>query len=352
MGLCAAAAGFWACTKSAPSGGNDVAASPPPHEAGDGGATGPASGPEGAARGTASRPLDASDDATGRDLLADGGASARATATQDGGPSRESADGMLLVPAGPFVMGADRGGEDDEHPAHTVTLPSFWLDRTEVTNAAYAECVAAKACEPSSASVAAHGKNPKLEAKFHHPAQPVCGVSWDNATAYCAFRGKRLPHEAEFEKASRDTDGRRFPWGDDPPTPERAAFGRVLGADATDDVGSHPAGRGPYGHDDLGGNVWEWMFDFYDPYAYRRPGADKGEPGTCAEIKKTQDELRASGQHGFTGKNPIPKDCEHVLRGGAYNYDGPGLRSSNRVHHPGRFRLVMAGFRCAKDATP
>jgi formylglycine-generating enzyme required for sulfatase activity len=170
------------------------------------------------------------------------------------------------------------------------------------------------------------------------------------ARTYCAWRGKRLPREAEFEKAIRDGDGRRFPWGNDPPTRERTVFGRNYGAEATDDVGSHPSGKGPFGHDDLAGNVWEWIEDEYDPLAYRRSTAAQGLPGTCAEILETLGKLRREGRQGFTGSNPIPNECEHVLRGGAYNYDGPGLRSTNRVHHPGRYRLVMSGFRCAKDA--
>jgi formylglycine-generating enzyme required for sulfatase activity len=248
---------------------------------------------------------------------------------------------MLLVPGGPFTMGADKGGEDDEHPAHIVTLPAFWLDRTEVTNAAYAECRTAGACKRN---------DPHPE--FSRPNQPVVGVSWDDANAYCTWRGKRLPREAELEKAARDTDGRRYAWGNDPPTPDRTVFGRALdgtGHGTTDDVGSHPLGRGPYGHDDLAGNVWEWMEDEYDPFAYTRPTAPEGKPGSCPEILSAQDKLRDEGKQGFTGSNPIPRICEHVLRGGAFNYDGPGLRASNRVHHPGHYRLVMTGLRCAKD---
>ena len=258
-------------------------------------------------------------------------------------------DDMARVPAGTFVMGADRGGEEDEHPAHEVTLAAFWLDRTEVTNEAYAACVAAKACGPSNAHIAS-STHAGPDSLFARPHQPIVGVTWHDAHAFCAWNGKRLPREAEYERAIRGDDGRRFPWGNDTPTPERTVFGRAYGAEGTDDVGAHPSGRGPYGHDDLAGNVWEWLEDEYDPYAYRRDGAKKGLPGTCAEITKTQDELRRQGKQGFTGSNPIPTECEHVLRGGAYNYDGPGLRSMNRVHHPGRYRLVMTGFRCAKDA--
>ena len=258
---------------------------------------------------------------------------------------------MLPVAGGTFTMGAERGGESDEHPAHSVTLAPFLLDRTEVTHAAYAECVAARSCHPADAQIATRS-HAAPEALFHRPRQPIIGVTWDDARTYCAWKGKRLPREAEFERAVRGDDGRRFPWGNEPPTAERTVFARDLGRQAPDDVGSHPEGRGPYGHDDLAGNVWEWLADEYDPIAYTRPTAAEGKPGTCPEILAALNKLRAEGQQGFTGSNPIPTTCERVLRGGAYNYDGPGLRSTNRVHHPGTFHLVMTGFRCAKDVTP
>ncbi|HEY2367199.1 MAG TPA: formylglycine-generating enzyme family protein [Polyangiaceae bacterium] len=247
--------------------------------------------------------------------------------------------GMLAVPAGTFTMGADQGGEEDERPAHRVTLAGFFLDRTPVTNEAYEACVKAGAC------AALYARDPK----YTPPLHPVNTATWDEAKAYCAWRGARLPREAEYERAMRGDDGRTYAWGSEWPTPERATFGRPLKTGATDDVGTHPMGRGPYGHDDLAGDVWEWMEDEYDPYAYRRATADRGVPGTCAEIMQTQDELRSKGLEGFTGSNPIPRMCEHVLRGGAFNYDANGLRATNRVHHPGYFRLVMAGFRCARD---
>jgi len=114
-------------------------------------------------------------------------------------------------------------------------------------------------------------------------------------------------------------------------------------------VGTHAAGRGPFGHDDLAGNVWEWQEDEYDPYAYRRATAPEGTPGTCPEIMAAMDELRRDHKQGFTGSNPIPEECEHSIRGGAYNYDADGLRATNRVHHPGRYRIPMLGLRCAKS---
>jgi formylglycine-generating enzyme required for sulfatase activity len=255
-------------------------------------------------------------------------------------------EGMGLVPGGPFTMGADHGGEEDEHPAHTVTIAAFWLDLTEVSNEAWSRCVAAQKCPPPDASSA--GRNGfGGDARFRGPKQPVSAVSWDEARAYCAWLGKRLPTEAEWEKAARGTDARRYPWGNEEPTADRAVFG---GGGVTADVGTHPRGDGPYGHHDLAGNVWEWIEDVYDPYAYTRPGAAEGKGSTCEQATAACDDLRTHGKKGFTGSNPIPTECEHVLRGGAFNYAGPGLRSSNRVHHPGRYHLVMSGFRCAKDA--
>jgi formylglycine-generating enzyme required for sulfatase activity len=246
---------------------------------------------------------------------------------------------MPIVSSGAFTMGADSGGEEDEHPAHSVMLAAFALDRTEVTNARYGECVSARSCRPKSDQV--RTQYPEFEGS----EQPVNGVSWDDARAYCAWRGKRLPREAEFEKAVRDGDDRLYPWGNDPPTHRLTVFA----SSRTETVGSRPDGRGPYGHEDLAGNVWEWMEDEYDPYAYRRPTAGEGRPGTCAAIMEALEELRRNHRQGFTGTNPIPEECEHAIRGGAYNYDAHGLRSTNRVHHPGRYRLPMLGFRCAAD---
>jgi formylglycine-generating enzyme required for sulfatase activity len=247
---------------------------------------------------------------------------------------------MLLVRGGTFTMGSESGGEGDEKPAHAVTVASFWLDQTEVTQAAYDACVAAKACPPPDPGILA-----TFGGLFKGPNKPVIGVSWFSARDYCAWKGKRLPREAEYERAVRGDDGRRFPWGNDAPTHERT----VYETNATEDVGTHPSGRGPYGHDDLAGNVWEWIDDDYDPFAYARAGAAEGKPGTCEEILAAQNKLRAENKHGFTGSNPIPTECEKSIRGGAYNYPAGGLRSTNRIHHPPTFKLRMTGLRCAKD---
>ena len=282
-------------------------------------------------------------DAVAADAAAPAASDAGAVAEpSDAAPPPETPpEGMLLVKGGTFEMGTDTGGEGDEHPAHDVTIASFWLDKTEVTQAAYEECVAAKACAPADPAILA-----TFGGLFRGPQKPVVGISWFSARDYCTWKGKRLPREAEFERAVRGEDGRRFPWGNAPPTKERTVFS----TNAPDDVGTHPAGRGPYGHDDLAGNVWEWIEDDYDPFAYTRPTANEGKPGTCDEIRAAQDKLRAEGKQGFTGTNPIPSECEKSIRGGAYNYPAQGLRSTNRIHHPARFKLRMTGVRCAKDA--
>jgi formylglycine-generating enzyme required for sulfatase activity len=262
-----------------------------------------------------------------------------------GSAQRVAPAGMLHVPAGTFTMGADAGGEPDEHPAHKVAVEAFWLDATEVPNEAYARCVEAGACgalDPRSADK--NGLGP--DARFRGPRQPVSAISWSDARAYCAWVGKRLPTEAEWEHAARGDDGRRYPWGDDAPTKDHAVFATSV----TCDVGTHPKGDGPYGHHDLAGNVWEWVEDPYDPLAYQRPRSASGAIASCDDALVALADLRRMGKQGFTGSNPIPTECERVLRGGAFNYPKEGLRSSNRVHHPARYHLVMAGFRCARDA--
>ncbi|HXK16257.1 MAG TPA: formylglycine-generating enzyme family protein, partial [Polyangiaceae bacterium] len=157
------------------------------------------------------------------------------------GQSQPAPAEMLKVPGGTFTMGADGVGEGDEQPAHPVSVKGFWLDRTEVTNARYAECVQAGKCAPYRDDVARRfGAGP--EAGFRSPEQPVVGISAIDAGNYCAFRGLRLPREAEWERAARGDDQRTFAWGNQKPTPELACYGRKPGAKGatTDPVGSHP----------------------------------------------------------------------------------------------------------------
>ena len=264
---------------------------------------------------------------------------AMAQETKPGGPTptHTAPEGMVLVPAGPFTMGADSGGEQDEHPAHEVTLSAFYIDKFEVTNAAYNRCVDAKKCK----------KPRKLGSEFEDPARPVVGVTWWDAEAFCAFAGKRLLTEAEWEKAARGTDGRIYPWGNDPPGDTHGCYGFKEGRPCK--PGSYPEGNSPYGVSDMAGNVWEWIADVYDASYYPRSPDVDPVGGTCEESLAFFNKLRREGKRGYTGSNPIPKTCERVLRGGAWNYGARGLRSSNRVHHHKRFRIKVAGIRCGAD---
>jgi len=245
---------------------------------------------------------------------------------------------LLPVPAGCFMMGQDDGGEPDERPAHKVCVDAFQLDRTEVTNEAYGACVRARACPRPRRFPTKH---------FGEPQQPVVGVGWDAAKAYCEWVGRRLPREAEWEWAARGPKQHRFPWGDDPPNADNACFGWQRHGPAP--VGSRVAGAGPFGHLDLGGNVWEWVADVYHPGYYAISPERNPDGGSCKQAMAFFNELRRSGRKGFTGSNPIPDICERVLRGGAWNYKADGLRATNRVHHGPRFRIKVAGFRCAAD---
>jgi formylglycine-generating enzyme required for sulfatase activity len=242
------------------------------------------------------------------------------------------------IPAGPFWMGQDTLGELDERPRHQVTLGAYAIDRTEVTRGNYLRCVRAGVCTSPW----------ELGPRFEGLTQPIVGVSWHQARQYCTWTGGRLPTEAEWEKAARGSDGRTYPWGETYPTNGLAVFGRAERTGRPDPVGSHPRGASPYGLLDMAGNVWEWTESPYDPFAYRHPET----PATCETALASLDEIRRSHVRGFTGSNPLPNVCERVLRGGGWNYGGPGLRSSNRVHHAPNFRLMMSGFRCAADAQP
>lgn len=149
-----------------------------------------------------------------------------------------------------------KNGERDEQPEHTVTVDSFWISETEITNAHYARCVDAGACTPP------HNDHWRNSDQVDYP---VTHVDWEQANAYAQWVGGRLPTEAEWEKAARGTDGRTFPWGDDLTDDQRLNFNSMTGVVA---VGSYPAGASPYGALDMAGNVEEWVADWYAPDAY------------------------------------------------------------------------------------
>lgn len=169
---------------------------------------------------------------------------------------------MILIPAGPFIMGSDTGRED-EAPAHEVDLPAFEIDRFEVTNAQFAAFVDATGYV-TNAEKAGETKTWK---SYYTPGKenhPVVKVSWNDAVAYCERVGKRLPTEAEWEKAARGTDGRVYPWGNE--YDSKRVNGKDSGIRGTTAVGSYADGASPYGVFDMAGNVWEWVTDWYQPY--------------------------------------------------------------------------------------
>ncbi len=179
---------------------------------------------------------------------------------------------MVLVPAGEFTMGSEQG-DDDEQPVHRVFLDSFYLDTFEVTNGRFAKFVAAIQSEPPWGFA-------DQETPVIHAEQPVRWVNWLEATGYCLWAGKRLPTEAEWEKAARGTDGRVYPWGNEPPTPAHAVFGLKEGAETVSPIGNRDLGRSPYGVHDLAGNLYEWVADWYDEAFYTPQPADQSpRPG-------------------------------------------------------------------------
>ncbi|HEY5921386.1 MAG TPA: SUMF1/EgtB/PvdO family nonheme iron enzyme [Kofleriaceae bacterium] len=214
---------------------------------------------------------------------------------------------MVMVPAGAFMRGCntavDTQCETDESPYRSITLSAFSIDRTEVTFAAWSACVTAAVCTAAA--------NPGASNR------PV-SVTRAQAEVYCGFVGKRLPTEAEWEKAARGTDGRKYPWGNsglDCMHANIAGCGGVVMA-----VGSLPAGVGPYGAVDMLGNVWEWVSDSYDGTYYQTAPATN-PPG------------------------PAPNDMA-IRRGGGTLSDTIGARVSNRGWNvPG---AGDHGVRCVK----
>jgi formylglycine-generating enzyme required for sulfatase activity len=229
-----------------------------------------------------------------------------------------SADGMaqVLVPAGEFRMGTDEKGSQKNRPVHRVMLPAFWVDQTEVTNAMYEKCVEAKACPPPFVGI-----NP-FYGKSKYENHPVVYVTWDNADAYCQWAGRRLPTEAEWEKAARGTDGRIYPWGNDPPDESRANFDLNLGAPLP--VDRYPLGVGPYGALNMAGNVREWVSDWFHELYYLVTPFDNPPGPESGEAKS--------------------------LRGGSYLDDASQIRVFNRFFHPPESPGLNRGFRCVSDA--
>jgi len=264
---------------------------------------------------------------------------------------------MVRVPAGEFLMGASPEGVqrtvdlcrreasaaqeltrcshnmfDDEEPEVAVLLPAFDIDRFEVTNADYRACVRAGACSAEPLS--------RTDERFAGPRQPVIGVTFDDAAAYCHWRGKRLPTEAEWEKAARGAQGARWPWGDywdetatnhgrfEPPALARPDWT----ADDSDHttftapVGSYPRDRSPYGVYDLAGNVSEWVDDWYG----REPPQARAR----------------------TSPRGLSSGPWRSARGGSWRMPAHLSLSASRQGWPPDFAASFLGFRCARDAHP
>lgn len=258
------------------------------------------------------------------------------------------ADGMLLIgiPAGAFWMGSPRDdiyAEPDERPTHRVRLSGFWIDSTEVTNAMYARCVEAGACTPPPTAFAPFSPHPYYGAAAFE-AYPVVNVTWQQANEYCTWAGRRLPTEAEWEKAARGLDARRFPWEwigvADPEKlnfcDQGCAFAWHVpnvddGYPETAPVGSYPKGASPYGVLDLAGNVWEWTADWYaEAYYSKSPPADPTGPEA---------------------------GVWRVVRGGSWLDGVHGrvlvhARSANRNSQLPETARSDLGFRCALSAEP
>jgi iron(II)-dependent oxidoreductase len=181
---------------------------------------------------------------------------------------------MVKVPAGAFTMGSN-DGPDDERPAHSVELDAFEIDRLPVTNEKFAEFLNAvgtsnlageRLYDFDDADARIHQNGGLWSADRGYEHHPAVEPTWVGARDYCAWRGKRLPTEAEWERAARGSDGRKYPWGNAPPDATRAQFGRRFNETAP--AAAFPAGAGPYGTLGMAGNAWEWVASAYRAYPY------------------------------------------------------------------------------------
>ena len=235
----------------------------------------------------------------------------------------EKGEILVYVPAGEFTMGSDVSS--NEQPIHTVYLDAFWIDQTEVTNAMYAKCVSDNgACkEPINASSSTHSS---YYGNSEFSNYPVIYVDWNMAKAYCSWADRRLPTEAEWEKAARGTEALTYPWGEGVDC-DKANYSSSCVGD-TVPVKSYPNGVSPYGAYDMAGNVWEWVNDYYQSDYYTILGGSASNP-----------------------QGPSSGDIR-VLRGGSWFYVDNYVRSANRGRGNPAVTSVDLGFRCARGTSP
>jgi len=228
-------------------------------------------------------------------------------------------DGMpqVYVAEGIFIMGSNDDPQAKEFPAHGVHLDAFWMDKFEVSNAMYTKCVDAGVCLPPVLRL-----NPYY-GKWAYRNLPVVYTNWYAAETYCAWAGRRLPTEAEWEKAARGTDQRRYTWGEDRPNPRLANFEESLMGEMLP-VFRYPLGASPYGVLNMAGNVREWVADWYAKDYY-------------ANSPKVNPSGPASG-------------FERSLRGGAYDANADSITTINRFRHEPDSAGLSRGFRCAESA--
>jgi len=241
---------------------------------------------------------------------------------------------MVFVSAGSFSMGSEESSSKAA-PIHTVTLDEFYIDQYEVTNALYAQCVTEFVCAPP-ANTRSHTRD-QYYGNIEFADYPVINVTWEDAAAYCEWRGARLPTEAEWEKAARGEDGLRYPWGDefdgsilnfcDTSCPsENANQDFADGYPDTSPSGSFPEGRSPYNAYDMAGNVWEWVIDWYAEDYYE----------ISPELNPTGP---ASGE-------------ERVLRGGSWFFSDVFAQTAFRYKQDPDSYFSFIGFRCVRDTVP
>lgn len=243
-------------------------------------------------------------------------------------------DGMKCIPGGRFVRGSSRTSIDedsgrkvkDEFPESVIEVSTFFMDTFEVTFSQYQECVKAGGCKPAKPNYRGYSR----------PNQPMLGVNWFHADEYCKWAGKRLPTEAEWEKAARGDSGDAYPWGNEPADCFKAIIQekgkKGCGTGTTWDIGSRPAYR--YGLYDMAGNSWEWVNDWYSE-SYEKCGSacmGKDPKGPC------------------NGEVHCPSHTKKVVRGGSWWWDGfYALAFNRRPHYPSNKPFHHFGFRCAKN---